>query len=372
MSDVVASETPAATWLASAEFRRRLLVTFLALAAFHLGQFLPLYGVNNDVWRSISADASVASSAGLSRLSIFSLGITPFLSAVLIWEVLRLCIPPLRRWVNRSDEARTAVQRIIIGVALLFAMFQARGVTVAMTQIDGLVTAPETIFQLVARTEMIGGALICIWLARVIDRHGLGSGLLLMLATMAGVQLANLFSELGQTSTMGRTPEGYGYLIALYLILSIGALLLMDRRRLIGESEHRFNPGGPWPILLGTAGLSVMFLGFALAVYGLGFRVSLPDSLPQIGLAVIAVLTIVFGVLFGLAQWDESGRTGSAQRALLQGAAAGAVLAAICLAGQFLLYAGELPMLLEGANIAILVVAIRRIFEPPAALANPL
>ena len=372
MSDAVASDSPGANWFASAEFRRRLLVTSLALAAFQLGQFLPLYGVNDDIWRSISAEASAASSAGLSRLSIFSLGITPFLSAVLIWEALRLCIPPLRRWVNRSDEVRTTVQRMIVAVAILFAMFQARGVTVAMTQIEGLVTVTETTFQLVARTELIGGALVCIWLARVIDRHGLGSGLLLMLATTAAIQLAHLFSAFAQISATGGTPEGYGYLIALYLILGIGTLLLMDRRQWVGEGENRFNPGGPWPILLGTAGVSVIFLSFALAAHGLGFRVSLPDSLPQIGLALIAVLTIVFGMLFGLAQWDENGRTGSAQRALVQGGVAGTVLAAILLVGQFLLYAGELPLLLEGANLAILVIAIRRVLEPPKAFASGL
>jgi len=365
MSDANTQRTAGTNWLASAEFRRRLFVTVLALAAFQLGHLLPLYGLNGDVWKSISG-ASPMTAAALARLSIFAIGITPFLSAVLIWEALRLCIPPLRRWANGAAEVRTIVQRVIVAIAILFAMFQARGMTVAMADITGLVSAPDTTFQLVARLELIGGALVCIGLVRLIDRHGLGSGLLLLLSTLAVIQISNLFSDLSQLSAMGQTPEGYGYLLALYLILSIGALLLMDRRRVEHGKEHRFNAGGPWPILLGSTGFSAIFLCLALAISLLRITVKLPESFTEIGLALIAGLTVVFAILMALAERDETGGKGTVSQTLLQGAVSGAILAAIFLAGQWLLYAGQLPLLIQGANVAIIVIAIRRIFEPPA------
>ncbi len=159
----------------SAEFTRRLGITVGLLIAYRLGTFIPLPGIDPEALAQLGGVAE--------RISIFALGITPFITVVILAELLKVLAPRVRRWELAEPRNRDRLNRIVVGLALLAAAAQASGLALALEDVKSLVEQPGTAFRLTCIVTMVGGAAIVIWLADQITRHGLGSGVWVLLAT---------------------------------------------------------------------------------------------------------------------------------------------------------------------------------------------
>ncbi len=157
-------------------FARSLAVTAAALVVYRLGMHIPLPGFTAKALSQVNG-------ATLERISILALGITPFVTILILAELLKVVAPNVRRWEQAEAHNRVKLNRIVVGLSLLAAAAQASGLALALEDVTHLVEEPGTPFRLTCIATLVGGTAIVIWLADLITRRGLGSGAWLLLVT---------------------------------------------------------------------------------------------------------------------------------------------------------------------------------------------
>ena len=163
------------------ELVRRIAITIGALLIFRLGSHIPVPG--------ISVQSGVLSSGAVNRLSIFALGLTSYLSAAIIIQLISVVWGQLSSLERSGEAGRRRIARYTLIATLLLATFQAYGIASALRDISGLVTDPDGWFVLPVTASMVGGVLVLIWLSEQITRHGIGNGIALVVSVSILVSL---------------------------------------------------------------------------------------------------------------------------------------------------------------------------------------
>lgn len=233
------------TWLRSPQFLQRLAVTLLALVVYRIGLHIPLPMLELQ---------SVPQQWGgvIARLSVMAIGVMPYFNAVILLELLRICTPALRRWLEASPVRRGRMMDYVVICALFFAVLQGFGLASAMEGVPGLVPEKGWAFRIAAATGLIGGALVAIFLCRIMDRHGLGQGLWLLLTMPAAIELVRAVPRLVQWMQQGSlSGSALAAVIALHVLAIMLLVLIAGGRGWIGSAGGAsLNPGRFWPPLL--------------------------------------------------------------------------------------------------------------------------
>src|SRR5262249_18510603 len=149
-----------------------LLFTVGVLLIYRLGCHVPLPGVDAE------AAPGVARMLKTETLSIFGLGVTPFLSVLFLFEFVKLLVPPLSRWETSEPGHAQTLGRVVYLLALVCAGFQARGVTSALQDASMLIDGPG--WSIVTPLTLAAGAALLFWLGERITLHGVGNGFWLL------------------------------------------------------------------------------------------------------------------------------------------------------------------------------------------------
>lgn len=270
----------------------RLAVTVAALAVVYAGpSFVPLPGTEG-LAELLLGDSGLRDG----QLSVFALGITPFLSAFLLVELMALLVPRWRPLRTGGLLSRARLTRATIILSVLFALVQGWFVAtwlIGFAARNGLLALPPglAIDALVTLT-LTGGVLVLWILAGLVSRHGLGNGIsVILLAGAIGVPAS--LRSMGEATTPGVEEGGT---IAL-LGIAVCAVIAVTSRVL------RSRAGGPLGLRLPTCGIlpvveagALMALPAPLLVVS-GATAWLPDGL-VIRLALVAALAVVFSLLF--------------------------------------------------------------------------
>jgi preprotein translocase subunit SecY len=343
-----------------AEFTRRLAITAALLFTYRLGTFLPLPGIDPE---SLARLGGVAE-----RISILALGITPYVTILILAELLKVVVPSVRRWEQADPYNGIKLNRIVVGLSLLAAAAQASGLALAIEDVGRLVDEPGTAFRLVCIVALVAGTALAIWLADQITRHGLGSGAWLLLAAgwFAAIppHIARLLLQYPAEAAVIQLVLGWG-LAALVLAATVG---------LIRAGGHTLATGATclWSVLLANSVWPWLVLCIALIASGGGLQAAglwMEPGNPILLLA-LAVLVAVFAHLYMRSQRDA----GSATVSPLPPAVLAGGLAAITFVDMGL--ATQLPRVLPlaGHLILIAVVALsllQRWWRPPFEAAAP-
>jgi len=207
-----------------AEFTRRLAVTAAALLVYRIGIQIPVPGLDPQVFSQF-AGATTA----MTRISIFALGVTPLLTVVILAELAKVLMPRLREWERADPHNGERLNRIILLLAFLTAAAQAFGIAVALENVAGLVAEPTAGFRVTCVATILAGAMATIWLADQITRHGLGSGLWLLLITPMLADVIYRIGALVAWQSRG-TISSLGLLLCLaLLVLALAAVVALVR-----------------------------------------------------------------------------------------------------------------------------------------------
>ncbi|MDA9498760.1 preprotein translocase subunit SecY [Bradyrhizobium sp. CCBAU 11357] len=158
----------------SRELARRIAFTIGALLLFRLGTQIPIPGLDlSDVSPTLDL---------VSRLSIFALGLIPYLTAAIFIRLLSVVWRGLNSLERSGEGGRRKIARASLGLTLGLAAFQAYGIASALTSIPGLVKNPDGWFVTTATASMVGGVFVLVWLSEQMTRYGIGNGLALILS----------------------------------------------------------------------------------------------------------------------------------------------------------------------------------------------
>ncbi|MFZ9993266.1 MAG: preprotein translocase subunit SecY [Steroidobacteraceae bacterium] len=220
---------PAAT-LADAtrfgEVRARILFLLGALIVYRIGTFIPVPGINptevarffEDTQGTILGIVNMFSGGALERLSIFAMGVMPYISASIIVQMVSHIHPPWMEYRKEGESGRRKLTQITRYFTVALGVFQSFGASMAL-QNGGMVLNPGFGFVFIATVTMTTGTMFLMWLGEQVTERGIGNGISMII--LAGI-IAGLPSAMGRTVEAVNTGEMSGLFALVLIVLVLG------------------------------------------------------------------------------------------------------------------------------------------------------
>ena len=198
------------------ELRQRIFFVIGALIVFRLGSFIPIPGIDPHVLERLAEQQSgtildmfnMFSGGALKRLSIFALGVMPYISASIILQLLTYTVPTLEQLKKEGAAGQRKITQYTRYATVGLATLQAIGIAVGLQgQTSGgnpLVIVSGPAFVLSSVATLVTGTLFLMWLGEQITERGVGNGISLLI--FAGI-VAGLPRAVGATLELVRTGE---------------------------------------------------------------------------------------------------------------------------------------------------------------------
>lgn len=198
------------------ELRQRLLFVLGALVVYRIGAHIPIPGVDARAIQSMFQQdthnildmVNMFSGGALKRLSIFALGIMPYISASIILQLMAVVIPKLEQIKKEGESGRKKINQYTRYATVVLASFQAIGVAIALQNQTAsgvsVVTNPGLHFIFITAVSLVSGTVFLMWLGEQVTERGVGNGISLII--FSGI-VVGLPSAIGGTLELARTGE---------------------------------------------------------------------------------------------------------------------------------------------------------------------
>jgi preprotein translocase subunit SecY len=185
-----------------------------ALVVYRIGAHIPVPGVDPvqlaALFKSqeggILGMFNMFSGGALSRFTVFALGITPYISASIIMQLVSIVVPQMEALKKEGESGRRKITQYTRYATVLLALFQAFSIAVALEAQPGLVLDPGIGFRFVTVVTLLTGTMFLMWLGEQITERGLGNGISIIIfaGIAAGLPgaLGGLFTQVS-TGTIG-------------------------------------------------------------------------------------------------------------------------------------------------------------------------
>ena len=214
------------------ELRQRLFFVIGALIVFRIGAHIPVPGIDPVALAQLFEQQkgtildmfNMFSGGALGRLSVFALGVMPYISASIIVQLLSSVWPKLEQIKKEGESGRRKITQYTRYLTVVLATFQSIGVSIALqSQRIGnvsVVIEPGPLFVFTAVVTLVCGTIFLMWLGEQVTERGIGNGISLII--FAGI-VAGLPSAIGGTMELGRTGE-LNWFTILFLFLIAAAV----------------------------------------------------------------------------------------------------------------------------------------------------
>ena len=192
------------------EVRTKILITLALLFIYRLGCWIPIPGINPVAYAGNSADGLLGllngiTGSALQNGALFAIGITPYINASIILQLLTVAIPRLQEYQKQGDDGKRKITQITRYITIVLALAQSIGVTVSYARGGALannVFGPMTQTWVVAIfvvVLMVMGSMLTMWLGERITDYGIGNGISLLIfvgiIASAGLAIIAKFQE---------------------------------------------------------------------------------------------------------------------------------------------------------------------------------
>lgn len=209
------------------ELKSRIFFIVIALIVFRTGSFIPIPGIDTTVLSKVLEQQrgtiiemfNMFSGGSLSRASIFSLGIMPYISSSIIVQLLTAVSSTMSEIKKEGASGIRKINSYTRYGTLLLSIIQAIGISTGlpnMPGMQGLVINPGFYFYITSVISLVTGTMFLMWLGEQITNHGIGNGISIII--FAGI-VAGLPLAIGYT--IEQTRQGELHLILLFLVILI-------------------------------------------------------------------------------------------------------------------------------------------------------
>jgi len=268
------------------DLRKRVLFTLAMLAVYRLGSHIPTPGINTDQLQKAFEQQSggllgfydLFSGGNLRRLTIFALGIMPYITASIILQLLTVVWEPLARLQKEGDLGRRKITQWTRYLTLILSILQSMGIAFTL-QAQKFVVNPGPSFILMTIVTLTTGSIFIMWLGEQITERGVGNGMSLLIFSGIVVGLPKAVVDLSQkarSSAWGSFTVPALLILVAIMILVVAFIVFMERserripvqyakrvvgRRIMGgQATHlplRVNSGGVMPVIFASSLLSI-------------------------------------------------------------------------------------------------------------------
>jgi preprotein translocase subunit SecY len=257
------------------ELKKRVFFTLALLAVYRIGCHIPTPGINGEALSQFLSASKAGALMGffdmftggaLSRVTIFALGIMPYISASIILQLLTVVIPAIGKLAKEGEAGRKKIVRYTRYGTILISAIQSFGIAVGIEGMQGgaFIQSPGWSFRLLTMLTLTSGTAFIMWLGEQITERGIGNGISLII--FAGI-VARLPAAVISTVRLLQAGElSIFFLIALIamMVAIVGAIIYLERgqrkipvqyaKRVVGRKVY----GGQsthLPLKVNTAGV---------------------------------------------------------------------------------------------------------------------
>jgi preprotein translocase subunit SecY len=268
------------------ELRNRVLFTFGLLSVYRLGYHITVPGVNRAAIDELARQTQntmfglydMFTGGNLSKITIFALGVMPYISASIILQLLTVVWPYLERLSKEGELGRRKITQYTRYGTIVLAIVQSLGIAVYLersTRIAGglpLVSNPGLAFRLMTVLTLTTGTCFVMWLGEQITERGIGNGMSLLIFAGIIVGFPRGMIMMYQQMTTGQLGLLSVLFVVLMMVFVIGAIIFVERghrrvtvqyaKRVVGRrmyggsSTHiplKVNTGGVIPIIFASS-----------------------------------------------------------------------------------------------------------------------
>ena len=283
------------------ELKRRILFSFLFLAIYRVGVHIPTPGINGDALASFFAQArgtlfsliDMFSGGALERLSVFALGIMPYISASIILQLLTVVIPYLDRLSKEGELGRKKIVQYTRYGTVVLSMIQGFGIAVGLENMRGaagemIVLVPGWSFRIMTVITLTAGTAFIMWLGEQITERGIGNGISLIIFAGIVARMPNAIASTFELLRVGQMNILSVLLIIVVMILVVAAIIFMETgqrrlpvqyaKRVVGRKIY----GGQsthLPLKLNTSGVIPPIFASSILMFPLTIANFLPKPL---------------------------------------------------------------------------------------------
>ncbi|WP_347402036.1 preprotein translocase subunit SecY [Ectothiorhodospira lacustris] len=223
------------------ELRQRLLFVLMALVVYRIGTFIPVPGIDPiamaqfyDAQSGTILDMfNMFAGGALERLSLFALGVMPYISAAIIMQLLAATVPALQQIKKEGEPGRRKITQYTRYGTVFLALIQSIGIAIALNQqVIGDTTVavnPGIGFIFTTVVSLVTGTVFLMWLGEQVTERGIGNGISIII--FAGI-VAGLPGALGGTLELASTGELSPAFVILLMAMGmavIGFIVFVER-----------------------------------------------------------------------------------------------------------------------------------------------
>ncbi len=216
------------------ELQKKILFTFFLLAVYRIGAHVPTPGIDTQALAAFFEQArnsllglfDMFAGGALSRLSVFALGIMPYISASIILQLLTVAVPHLEKLSKEGDAGRRKITQYTRYGTVFLSIIQGFGIAVGLENMAGpsglsVVIEPGWAFRLMTVITLTAGTSFIMWLGETITEKGIGNGISLII--FAGIVCRGPAAVVN-TFRLLSTGEMGIFFVVLLLVMMIGVV----------------------------------------------------------------------------------------------------------------------------------------------------
>ena len=264
------------------DLRKRVLFALAMLAVYRLGSYIPTPGIDIGRWQdffkssqgSIFGFFDMFAGGNIRRLSVFALGIMPYITASIILQLLTVVVPTLEKLSKEGELGRRKITQWTRYLTVCLGLAQSFGISLGLQSMaSGIVPNPGIGFSLMTMLSLTTGTAFIMWLGEQITERGIGNGMSLIIFTGIVVGIPNGIYNLYTNVFVTHEWNFLTLIMILAMMIAVVGFIVMvetaerripvqyakrvvGRRVMGGQSTHmplKVNAGGVIPVIFASS-----------------------------------------------------------------------------------------------------------------------
>ncbi len=325
---VTVMDNPLKNLFAITDLRNRVLFTLALLGVYRIGSRIPTPGINQEALDALAQQAegsmfglyNMFSGGNLMNMTIFALGVMPYISASIILQLLTVVWPYLERISKEGEPGRRKITQYTRYLTLVLALVQSFGIAIWLERFTDTAGGLPLVydggwgFRLMTVLTLTTGSMFIMWLGEQITERGIGNGMSLIIFAGIVVTLPSAVLAVFDQMATGQIGPIRVLFLAVMAIAVVAAIVLVERghrritvqyaKRVVGRRQYggasthiplKVNTGGVIPVIFASSILSFFLMGAQLFEPGTWMR----GALDQVGYGMpLYNLLTVAGIIF--------------------------------------------------------------------------
>ena len=221
------------------ELKNRVLFTLALLAVYRIGAHIPTPGINGDELSKFLTEKGGAlmgffdmfSGGALSRVTIFALGIMPYISASIILQLLTVVIPAIGKLAKEGEAGRKKIVRYTRYGTMIISAVQSFGIAVGLEGMQGgaFIQNPGWSFRILTMITLTSGTAFIMWLGEQITERGIGNGISLIIFAGIVARFPNAVIDTIRLAQVGELPILFVILLIVMMVAVVGVIIYVER-----------------------------------------------------------------------------------------------------------------------------------------------